>query len=79
MQDISQEAERGLGTFNKLFIVTIDHVQVDSAWSAGNYAEAERSARIARTLNIVGFGVGIGTWVVAGIVVVANVVALSVG
>ena len=52
-------------------------MQVDSAWSAGNHIEAQRSANIAKVLNFVGIGVGIGAWVVVGIAVIANI-AISV-
>ena len=48
-------------------------MQVDSAWAAGNYAEAQRSANLARILNFIGIGVGIGAWVVVGIAVIANI------
>ena len=48
-------------------------MQVDSAWAAGNYIEAQRNANIAKILNFVGIGVGIGSWVVVMIVVIVNV------
>ena len=48
-------------------------MQVDSAWAAGNQIEAQRSANIAKVLNFVGIGVGIGAWIVVGIAVIANI------
>ena len=48
-------------------------MQVDSAWAAGNYIEAQRNANIAKILNFVGIGVGIGSWVVLGIIVIVYV------
>ena len=53
-------------------------MQVDSAWAAGNELEAQRSSNIAKILNFIGIGVGIGAWIVVGIAVIANVaVAVS--
>ena len=48
-------------------------MQVDSAWAAGNHIEAQRSANIAKVLNFVGIGVGIGAWIIVGIIVIANI------
>jgi hypothetical protein len=48
-------------------------MQVDSAWAAGNHAEAQRSANIAKILNFIGIGVGVGAWIVVGIAVIANI------
>lgn len=48
-------------------------MQVDSAWAAGNHIEAQRSSNIAKVLNFVGIGVGIGAWIVVGIAVIANI------
>ena len=48
-------------------------MQVDSAWAAGNYIEAQRNANIAKILNFVGIGVGIGSWVIVGIIVIIYV------
>ena len=50
-------------------------LQVDSAWSSGNYIEAQRSANIARILNFVGIGVGIGAWVLVAVIAIINVAA----
>ena len=50
---------------------------MDSAWAAGNYGEAQRSANIAKILNFIGIGVGIGVWVVFGIVIIANVAIVA--
>ena len=52
-------------------------MQVDSAWSAGNYAEAQRNANIARILNFIGIGVGIGAWVVVAIGVIAKIAIVA--
>ena len=48
-------------------------LQVDSNWSSGNYAEAQRNANVAKILNIVGFVVGIFAWVVVIVIVIADV------
>ena len=48
-------------------------LQVDSAWSSGNYEEAQRNANIAKILNIIGFVIGILTWIAAIVVVVVEV------
>ena len=54
-------------------------MQVDSAWAAGNELEAQRSSNIAKILNFIGIGVGIGAWIIVGIAVIANIaVAASV-
>lgn len=49
-------------------------MQVDSAWTSGNYEEARRNANIARILNFIGIGLGIGGWVVVGIYVLAQII-----
>jgi hypothetical protein len=51
-------------------------MQVDSAWAAGNHIEAQQNAKIAKILNFVGIGVGIGTSIVGGIVVIASIVVV---
>ena len=54
-------------------------LQVDSAWSSGNYTEAQRNASIARILNYVGIGIGIAGWVFVAVIVIINVaVAASI-
>ena len=51
-------------------------LQVDSAWSAGNYEEAEQKANIAKILNIVGFVIGSLAWISFIVInVVVNVMA----
>ena len=52
-------------------------MQVDSAWAAGNELEAQRSSNIAKILNFIGIGVGIGAWIVVGIAVIANIVVAA--
>ena len=47
--------------------------KVDSAWSSGNYEEARRQSNIAKVLNFIGIGIGIGVWAVVGIYVVAQI------
>ena len=43
-------------------------LQVDSAWSSGNYEEAQRNANIAKILNFIGYVIGTLSWV-AGIII----------
>ena len=52
-------------------------LQVDSAWSSGNYEEAQRNANIAKILNIVGFVIGILAWIAAIVVIIVQVVAVA--
>ena len=42
-------------------------VQVDSAWSVGNYRSAQQSSNTAKILNYIGFAVGIVFWIIGGI------------
>ena len=50
---------------------------MDSAWSAGNYLEAQRNANIARILNYIGLGVGIASWVVFGILLIIYIMIIA--
>ena len=52
-------------------------LQVDSAWSSGNYEEAQRNANIAKILNIIGFVVGILAWVAAIVIIVVQVAVVG--
>lgn len=47
---------------------------MDSAWAAGNYDEAKRSANMAKILNFIGLGVGIALWAFFGIIIIASIV-----
>ena len=47
---------------------------MDSAWSAGNYQSARHNSNVAKVLNYVGFAIGIVGWVIAGIVIVVQVI-----
>ena len=51
--------------------------KVDSAWTSGHYEEARRSSNIAKVLNYIGIGIGVGGWVVVGIIIILRI-ALSV-
>ena len=52
-------------------------LQVDSAWSSGNYEEAKRNANIAKILNIIGFFIGTLAWVASIILVIVRAAAAS--
>ena len=45
-------------------------MQVDSAWSLGNYKEARRNANISHILNIIGFAIGALVWFSAIIAII---------
>lgn len=47
--------------------------KVDSAWTAGNYEEARRHSNVAKVLDFVGIGIGIGVWIIFGISVFAQI------
>ena len=48
-------------------------MQVDSAWSSGNYEAAQRNANIAKILNIVGFSVGTVVWAIAVTIIIISI------
>ena len=48
-------------------------MQVDSAWSSGDYEAARRNANIAKILNIVGFSVGTVVWVIAVTIIIISI------
>ena len=56
-------------------------LQVDSAWSAGNYVEAQRNSDIAKILNIIGIVIGSLAWlsfvILTVVVNVTNVNTIS--
>ena len=54
-------------------------VQVDSAWAAGNYEDAKSKSKIAKILNIIGFIVGLLTWLAVMVFVIASVVVSAAG
>ena len=66
-----------VGSVAKLFFSIYVLVQVDSAWSSGNYEEAQRNANISKILNIIGFVIGILTWVAVIVAVVVDVALAS--
>ena len=51
--------------------------KVDSAWSSGNYEEARRQSNIAKILNFIGIGIGIGVWSIFGIYVLAQIILVA--
>ena len=61
-----------VGLITKLFSIYV-LLQVDSAWSSGNYEEAQRNANIAKILNIIGFVIGILAWIAAIVIIIVEV------
>lgn len=51
---------------------------MDSAWSAGNYQSARHNSNVAKVLNYVGFAIGIVGWVIAGIMIVVQVIGVII-
>ena len=61
-----------VGLITKFFSIYV-LLQVDSAWSSGNYEEAQRNANIAKILNIIGFVIGILAWIAAIVIIIVEV------
>lgn len=48
-------------------------MQVDSAWSSGNYEQARSHSNIAKVLNIIGIVIGSLSWIGVGIAVIYSI------
>ena len=48
-------------------------MQVDSAWSSGNYEQARSHSSVAKVLNIIGIIIGSISWISVGIIVIYGI------
>ena len=53
-------------------------MQVDSAWSSGNYQQARSHSSIAKILNIIGIVVGSLSWIGVGIYIIYAIVTAAI-